>query len=174
MTRVTKRGETPHDPVEELADLFADHPAWQRAARHIDPGATSDVYFSSHPGRAWHLEQQGGVTLLLEGRSVAPDFVFCFTPEAVRRLAAVHDGIGSFARTLFRLILDPDPEVAIRFRIATPFTELLRRGYLRLLLAGGPALLAFGSEHGVRGLGDLRSLARRLRSREPAPWECAE
>ena len=71
-------------------------------------------------------------------------------------------------------MLDPDPEVAIRFRIATPFSDLLRRGYLRLLLAGGPALIAFGSEHGVRALSDLRSLVRRLRSRKPEPWECAE
>jgi hypothetical protein len=174
MNRERERDKTPRDTVEELARLFAEHPAWRRAAQHIDPNATSDVYFSSHPGRAWHLERRDGTTRLCEGRSASPDLVFRFTPQAVLRLAAVRDGIGNFARTLFLLMLDPDPEVAIRFRIVAPFPRLLRRGYLRLLLAGGPALIAFGAEHGVRGLGDVRSMVRRLRSREPEPWESAE
>lgn len=173
MTRGPQRGEGPRDPVAQLTHLFAEHAVWRKAARHIDPSATSDVYFSDHPGRAWHIERLEGVTRLLPGRSTSPDFAFRFTPRSVRRLSEVDGGIGGFARVLFELMLDPDPEARIDIRIVASFSDLRRRGYVRLLLAGGPALVAFGARHGVRGLGELRKLVRSLRSTEPAPWECA-
>ena len=63
------------------------------------------------------------------------------------------------------------PALRIRFGVVAPFATLVRRGYLGLLAAGGPRVLAFGAAHGVRTLRQLRELVTRLRSREPAWWE---
>jgi len=166
-----QRDETLGDPVEQLARLFAENPAWDEAARYLDPAATSDIYFSHEPGRVWHIERRAGVTQLLPGASERPDLVFRFSPHAVRELSREHDGIAAFAIALFRLALAPDPDRGVRIRIVAPFIELTRRGYVKLLLAGGPSLLAFGVEHGVRGLADLRALVRRLRRSESDTWE---
>lgn len=157
--------------VERLAELFREHPAWVRAARHLGAEATSSVYFSHRPGQAWHLIQQGGVTLLLPGAAADPDFVFRFSPGAVERLAGVRGEIGDFAVALFELVLAKAPEPWVDLRIAASFGRLIRRGYVRLLVAAGPRVLAFGAAHGIRSPGALRRFVARIRSRVPADWE---
>jgi hypothetical protein len=157
--------------VERLAGLFGGHPAWVRAARYLSDDASSSVYFSHRPGEVWRLLQVGGVTRLLPGAADDPDFVFRFTPQAVDRLEAVQGGIGDFAVALFELVLAEDPRLRVGLRIAAPFGRLVRRGYLGLLVAAGPRVLAFGGAHGIRSLGALRRFVADIRSRVPADWE---
>lgn len=161
----------PDADVATLAELFRSHPAWVRAAHRLDPSATTTVYFRHRPGEVFHLANHGGVTRLSRGPAAKPDFSLCFTPAAIRRLAAVQGGVGDFAVALFELILAEDDECRVGFRILAPFATLVRRGYVQLLLAGGGKLLAFGAERGVRTLADLQRLVMRLRRREPYAWE---
>jgi hypothetical protein len=163
----------PGDPeVEELARLFREHPAWRAAARYVsDPDATSDVYFTRRPGEAWHLELARDGARLLPGRSEDPDFVFRFPPEAVRRLADVEGDVADFAIALFEGIDSDDPDARIDLRIAASFPRLLRRGYVKLILAAGPRLLALGAARGWRGLSGLRRLVESARRTRPEDWE---
>jgi hypothetical protein len=162
----------PSDPsIDRLAHLFRAHPAWTAAARRLEPEATSTVYFRHRPGEAWRLEQREGVTRLLPGAAADPDFVFRFAEGSIARLEAVHGGIGDFAVELFTLITEDDPEVRVGFRIAAGFPRLVRRGYLGLLLAAGPRVVAFGASHGIRTLGALRRFVAQLRNRGPESWE---
>lgn len=165
----------PGDPdphVQRLARLFAGHPAWLEAARRIRDGSSSAVYFTHLPGEPWQLVREQGENRLQPGRAADPDFAFCFPPAAVEALEAVEGGYPAFALELFRLILDPDPERHIGFRIVAPLRRLMRRGYVRLVLdALGPELLAFGAVHGVRSLPELYRLVVRLRKGSPEPWE---
>jgi hypothetical protein len=151
----------------QLAELFRSHPAFAEASPSIDAGATSNVYFRHRPGEAWRLERSGEATRLRLGASQDPDFAFRFSEAAIERLEGVGGGIGDFAVGLFSLIVEGE----IDLRIVAGFGRLARRGYLRLLLAAGPAVIAFGARHGIRTLGALRSLVRDLRSRAPAQWE---
>jgi len=162
------------DPTAVLADLFRDHPAWRDAAKHVDGGASSAVWFTHRPGEPWRLVRRDGTTFLEPGVADDPDFVFRFTPAAIERLAAVRGGVGDFAVALFRLVVEPTGEARVDFRIRAGFARLVRRGYLRLLLAAGPAVLAFGLAHGVTTVGALRRLVASLRTRPPAPWERGE
>lgn len=159
----------PH--VAGLAALFRDHPVWQGAARLVDERATSAVYFSHRPGEPWRLVRRGGRTVLEPGPAPDPDFVFRFTPAAIARLAATAGDMGAFATTLFELIVTDDENERVGFRIAAGFPRLVARGYLRLLLAAGPAVLRFGVAHGIATLHALRRLVGELRRRPPAPWE---
>jgi hypothetical protein len=109
-----------------------------------------------------------GQTLLVRGRARAPDFAFRFTPAAVARLAAVNGDIGDFAVELFSRILEPRGARRIGFRVIAPFAQLARRGYVRLLLAAGPKLVAFGAARGVRTLAELRRRVGEMREAAPA------
>lgn len=162
---------SPDPHVARLAALFTGHPVWQRAAAHVREGATSNVYFHHRPGRVWHLVRRAGRTVLARGPAADPDFVFRFSPWAIERLAAVRGDVGEFAVELFERILDADESHAVNFRIVAPFRRLLRHGYLRLLLAAGPSVLAFGATHGIRTISGLRSLVDGMSSRGPADWE---
>lgn len=157
--------------IRRLGGLFRSHPAWVAAAARLDASASSGVFFTHRPGEPWRLERRDGVTCLLPGEAADPDFVFCFSPRAVERLAAVDGGVGDFAVELFRLIIETDPELRVGFRIAVPYARLVRRGYLGLLAAGGWRVLAFGATHGVRSIAQLRGLVETLMHRKPEPWE---
>lgn len=165
-------GKPPGGEVSQLARMFAEHPVWREAAGYVvDPSATSDVYFAERPGEAWHLELAGGGATLRPGRSRDPDFVFRFSAEAVRRLAATRGGLADFAIELFESMRSDDPARRVDFRVAAPFARLLRRGYVRLLVAAGPRVVAFGARQGVRGLWDLWRLVESARRADPADWE---
>jgi hypothetical protein len=157
--------------VEHLAELFADHPAWVKAATHLSPRATSTVYFSHRPGETWCLAQEHGRSVMRPGRAADPDFVFRFTPAAVERLGTVEGGIGEFATTLFGLMLAEDESVRVGMRIAAGFLRLTTRGYVKLLVAAGPSVLAFGARHGVATLAGLRRFVADLSKRGVEDWE---
>jgi len=154
-------GEDPH--VARLRRLFETHPVWLAAARHVLPEACSTVRFSHLSGRAWTLRAEAGHTVLVPGRARDPDFVFRFTPAAVERLEATRGRTADFAIELFTLIEHPDPALRVGFRVAAPFSRLVRRGYLGLLAAAGPRVLAYGAARGVAGVGALRRLVERRR-----------
>ncbi len=160
------------DPwIERLARLFSEHPAWREAARLLDRRATSTVFFRHRPGEPWHLERRGDETLLLPGAAEDPDFVFRFTPGAIDRLAAVTGNAGEFAAELFALAYSDDPAVRVNIRVAGGFARLLRRGYVRLLLAAGPRMREFGFAHGEMGMSSLQRLVTTLRKLDRAAWE---
>jgi hypothetical protein len=159
------------ETVDRLAKLFLEHPAWVAAARHISGRASSNVYFSHRPGEVWRLEQRDGRTELRRGRASDPDFVFRFTPASVDRLDSIADGIGELAAELFTLIIEEDERLKIGFRVVAGFGHLTMRGYVKLLLAAGPAVLTFGARHGILTLGTLRRFVAELTSRVPEAWE---
>ena len=157
--------------IETLARMFREHPAWQETARMIDPRSTSTVYFRHLPDQPWHLERRGDVTLLLPGAAEDPDFVFRFTTGAIARLAAVRGNAGDFAAELFSLAWSDDPTVRVNIVIATGFARLLRRGYVRLLLAAGPRARAIAAAHGVEGMSSIQHLVATMRKFDRAGWE---
>ncbi|MDH3214649.1 MAG: hypothetical protein OEM05_19390 [Myxococcales bacterium] len=159
------------DSIDRLARLFLEHPAWVTAARRLAPQATSTVYFAHRPGEPWRLEHREGRTRLLPGAAADPDFVFRFAATSAERLETVRGGIGDFAVALFTLITEEDPEARVDFRIVAGFPRLVRRGYLGLLVAAGPRVVAFGASHGIRTLAALRRFAAQRRAGTPEPWE---
>jgi hypothetical protein len=158
--------------VTRLAESLRTHAAWRAAARYVAAEGESAVYFSHRPGEPWRFVRRAGESRLERGRAADPDFAFRFTPEAITELAAVEGGFGDVAVVLFELIASAEPPRRVEFRIVAPFWRLVLRGYLRLLLAAGPRVVAFGATHGVRTVTALARLVADLRRREPADWEC--
>jgi hypothetical protein len=157
--------------IETLARMFREHPAWQETARMIDPRSTSTVYFRHRPDEPWHLVRRGDETLLLPGAAEDPDFVFRFTPGAIARLSAVRGNAGDFAAELFTLAWSDDSTVRVSIRITCGFARLLRRGYVRLLLAAGPRARAIAAANGVDGMSSIQHLVATMRKIDRAGGE---
>lgn len=151
------------DPVvDELGSFFREHPVWQRAAGLLDRTACSRVTFSHRPGEEWSLVREGDHAALQPRKATDPDLELHFTPGAVERITAVEGDVADFAIALFTTALDDDPEARLGLRIVAPFARLLRRGYVRLLWAGGGPVLAFGARHGIRTIGQLQDLVKQM------------
>lgn len=155
------------DPyVEKLREHFLSEPVWVDAAQPIQEGSESLVVFS-HVEGVYHLHREGKKSLLLFGPPRDPDFGFRFTPKSIEILTSTKGDVGDFAVALFTLITHSDPDVRIGFRVYASFPRLLIRGYVQVLLRGGPKVLQYAAQNGVRTLGDLYRLFQELRSPEP-------
>ena len=157
--------------VEALAHFFATHPACVAATRCVRVGATSKVFFTHRPGEPWHLLRGSDGSSLEQGPASDPDFAFCFPPRSIERITTAGGGVGGFAVALFSSIVEADASLHVGFRVIAPWMRLARNGYVRLLLAGGPQVLAFGARHGIRSVGQLRRFVNAARSRAADDWE---
>ncbi len=158
----------PH--IAQLRNLFLTHPAWLDAARNIKDGAQSRVVFS-HVSGDFHMLRKDGKSLLLEGKASDPDFAFRFTPAAIERLARVEGAnLADFAVELFDCIVSEDPELQVGLRILSSFPKLFMRGYVTLLMKGGPRVLAYGASRGVTSVGELRRFLKQAQASDPR-WE---
>lgn len=159
------------DHVDALAQFFATHPACRAASRYVALGATSKVFFTHRPGEPWHLLCGADGSRLEPGPASDPDFAFCFPPAAIDRITTAEGGVGGFAVALFSSIVEPDAALHVGFRVIAPWMRLARNGYVGLLIAGGPRVIAFGARHGIRSAGQLRRFVNATRSRTPEDWE---
>jgi len=161
----------PDRTVDDLRELFRSHPAWAEAAGRIDSASMSNVYFSDRAGEVWHLVKREPGSDLEAGKVEDPDFVFRFTPGAVRRLQAIEGGIAEFAAELLLLIDETDSTQRIELRVAAPFSRLKERGYLQLLMDAGPKLVRLALSRGIFSISGVRELVRSARDAPPFPWE---
>jgi hypothetical protein len=156
----------PH--VELLRKLFLSHPAWLAAARFIKDGSSSSVRFSHAPG-AYHLLRKDGQSLLVDGPAADPDLAFRFTPRSIERLSAVQGAdIADFGIELMECASSDDPELQVRLRVLVGFPKLLRRGYVNLLIQGGPRVLAHGGKSA--SFSDVRKLLSQMRN-DDGSWD---
>lgn len=117
------------------------------------------------------MVRKGGKSLLLPGAASDPDFAFRFTPKSIERLVQVQGtGLADFAVELFDCIVSEDPETQVGLRIVSSFPKLFLRGYVGLLMKGGPRVLAYGASRGVTSVGDLRRFLKQSRASDPR-WE---
>lgn len=149
---------SPEWMFETMRRFYAESPACLKAAKPIKEGASSLVMFEGDD-RPYALVREKGVSVLRPGRPEDPDMFFRFTAGAVEALASLRTrSVGEYATRIFDLILSEDPRCRVDYRLFSDFATLFRRGYVGILLLGGPAVLAYGARHGVKGIGGLKRL----------------
>lgn len=152
----------PH--VALLGELFATHPAWLAAADCIKDGCTSSIRFSHVPGE-YELLRKDGKSRLVAGKPSDPDLAFIFTPKSIEQLSRVKGSdIADFGVELMELAGSQDPELQVRIRVISGFSKLLFRGYVGLLMKGGPRVLAYGGKG--TSFTDVKRLLSQLRSKD--------
>lgn len=154
----------------KLEHMLKTHPAWIATAKTIRDGSSSRVYFSHLPGE-YHMERRNGESLLLAEPVADPDFAFRFTPKSIDRLCSVkgHEQ-ADFAIEFFECVVSDDPDLQVGLRVIAGFPRLLWRGYVTMLLRGGPRLLAYGATRGIHSVSDLRKFLSQTRASDPR-WE---
>ena len=152
--------------LEILRKFFSEHPTWIKAASPVREGANSEVFIAGQP-RPYHLYRTAGRSELREGPAPSPDFSLMFSYGAVKSFHELKDGeIADFAILLFDCIKEEDIEQKIGFRVVGTLSQVLGRGYLQVLLKGGPRVLQYAAAHGVRSIGDFSRLLRGLRGKD--------
>lgn len=152
---------TPSDVA--LTQFFDTSSAARKAAAPLKKGAEVGVSFTDVPGE-FRFTLVDGRPRLLREKARDPDFVLTLAPGAVDAIARKpDDDVGELGVTFFQHMVAQDPAEKIRVKLHSGILKLTLRGYLGVLAAGGPKVVMWMAQKGLKGPGAVASALSRLK-----------
>jgi hypothetical protein len=157
----------PAQPAESsdalLRKFFESSKAARHAAGSLRKSAEVAVRFSDVPGDfRFHVE--AGKPELSPGAARDPDFELLMSPGAVRDLCGHESAdVGDFGVLFFQHMLAHEPDKKIKVKLHSGLLKLTTRGYLGVLASGGPKVVLWLAQKGLKGPGAVASAIGRLR-----------
>ncbi len=137
--------------IEQLTRIFTTMEAGRNAVRPLKRGTTVGIRILGEPGE-YTFERTAQSAEIRPGAAVDPDFILTMGPNAVQQ---IHDTegnrIGDFGVSFLKAMMAEEEENAVRVQLKAGLFRLTRRGYLKVLLLGGPVVVAFMAKHGYVG-----------------------
>ena len=153
---------------ERFAAYF-DRSVAQSAAKSIGDGA--EIEFRIGTGKditeTFTFTKQGGRNRVELRPAADPQVVFIVPPQAAEEiLANAADDIGSIGVGIAKLIVANDSSRRVSLQLKAGFFTLLGKGYLGVLTAGGTAFASFLAQHGLNGMGAIKSALKKMTTKE--------
>lgn len=164
-------GSTPTHAVSPEAEssdaalrrFFERSPAALTAAGSLRPGAEVGVTFTDVAGE-FRFHSDGGKPVFEPGARMDPDFDLRLAPGAVRAICSRPDGdIGDLGVAFFEHIVAREPEDQIRVTLHSGLVRLTLRGWLGVLARGGPKVVGWMAQKGLRGPSAVAAALTRLK-----------
>jgi len=146
-----------------LRKFFETSAAGKRAASSLKKGATVGVRFTDVSGD-FRFYAQDGQPHFDAGRANDPDFELTLAPGAVRAITAKPEAdVGELGITFFQHILAKDPAEKIQVKLHAGLLKLTMHGWLGVLAAGGPKVMGWMAQKGLKGPSAVASALSRLK-----------
>lgn len=141
----------PDDSYQLLKQFFESHPVAQKATAPLKRGAEVAVHFTDLPGRTFRFYKEDDAPRLTESSPQDADFDLTLAPLAVQEIVALegHE-VGDFGIAFFSHLIASEPERKVQVKLHAGPLKLLRRGYLGVLVLGGPKVLGWLARKGVK------------------------
>lgn len=145
-----------------LANFLATSQTAQAAAKSLRSGAEAAIRFADVEGE-WRIRRDATGISLEQGKALDPDFELRLPPAAVHSVCARHDAdIGDLGVTFFEHIVAKDPGRRIHVTVHSGLIKLTHRGWLGLLTRGGPKVILWLANRGLRGPGAVATALGRF------------
>lgn len=146
-----------------LTQFFDTSSAARKAAAPLKKSAEVGVNFTDVPGE-FRFTLVDGRPRLLREKAQDPDFILTLAPGAVDAIASrPDDDVGELGVTFFQHMLAPKPEDKVRVKLHSGILKLTMRGYLGVLAAGGPKVMMWMAQKGLKGPSAVASALSRLK-----------
>ena len=119
--------------------------------------------FTDVPGD-YRFHADGKKPKLVPGKASEPDFDLELSPGAVKTIAAQPDAdVGDLGILFFQAMLAKEPENKVRVKLHSGLIRLTLRGWLSVLATGGPKVIGWMANKGLKGPGAVASALSRLK-----------
>src|SRR3954469_20036984 len=160
---------TPQEPSDILTSdvllrrFFETSEAGRRAASSLKRGATVGVRFTDVAGD-FRFHAEGGKPHFDAGKANDADFDLTIAPGAVRAITARPEAdVGELGITFFQHIVAKDPAEKIQVKLQAGLLKLTMHGWLGVLAAGGPKVMGWMAQKGLRGPSAVASALSRFK-----------
>ncbi len=161
------QGENMHEDSADvvLQNFLLTSSGARLAASSLRPGAEVGVSFTNLPGDFRIYCSETGQVALEPVKAVEPDFELHIPPRAVYSICTRTDAdIGDLGIAFFEHIKSKEPDLKINATIHSGLVKLTRRGWLGLVTRGGPKVMMWMAQKGLRGPGAIATAIGRLKS----------
>ena len=146
-----------------LSRFFATSEASRRAASSLKKAAEVGVRFTDVPGD-FRFHSVEGKPVFESGKAMDPDFDLTLAPGAVAAITAQPNAdVGELGILFFQHILAKDENEKIRVKLHSGLLRLTMRGWLGVLAAGGPKVVGWMAQKGLKGPSAVASALSRLK-----------
>lgn len=146
-----------------LRTFFETSEAGRRAASSLKKAASVGVRFTDVPGD-YRFRAEEGKPRFEAGKAEEPDFDLTLAPGAVRDICSKPGAdVGELGITFFQHIVAKEPEQKISVKLHSGLIKLTMRGWLGVLAAGGPKVVGWMAQKGLRGPSAVASALSRLK-----------
>lgn len=133
-----------------MRKFFETNEVTRQVVEPLVEGASAEMGFEGDP-KPYTLVRKGGRSLLLPGKPDRPEIVFWFSRGAVEYLTGLKsDRVRDYVLALAECMLDPKGPRLVKFKLTTSMIDATRKGYLRMLLKGGPDALKMMARLGFK------------------------
>ena len=146
-----------------LRTFFETSEAGRRAASSLKKAASVAVRFTDVAGD-FRFHAENGKPRFEIGKAEEPDFDLTLAPGAVRDICSKPGAdVGELGITFFQHIVAKEPEQKISVKLHSGLIKLTMRGWLGVLAAGGPKVVGWMAQKGLRGPSAVASALSRLK-----------
>ncbi len=147
----------------KLRRFFETSDASRRAASSLRKAAEVGVRFTDVPGD-FRFHSIDGKPAFEAGKAMDPDFELTLAPGAVAAITAQpHADVGELGVLFFQHIVAKDEKDKIRVKLHSGLLRLTMRGWLGVLAAGGPKVIGWMAQKGLKGPSAVASALSRLK-----------
>jgi hypothetical protein len=147
----------------KLRRFFETSDASRRAASSLRKAAEVGVRFTDVPGD-FRFHSIDGRPAFEAGKAMDPDFELTLAPGAVAAITAQpHADVGELGVLFFQHIVAKDEKDKIRVKLHSGLLRLTMRGWLGVLAAGGPKVIGWMAQKGLKGPSAVASALSRLK-----------
>jgi hypothetical protein len=152
---------TPSDAA--MIAFFSTSAAARTCANSLGKAAEVGVTFIDVPGQ-FRFFSDHGKPVLERAAAKDPDFELEIAPGAVRAICGRPEAeVGDLGILFFQHMLAKDPQEKIRVKLHSGLLKLTLRGWLAVLAHGGPRVVGWMAQKGLKGPGAVASALSRLK-----------
>ncbi len=142
---------------ERLREFMLEHPAAKRAMKQLKPGAAIN-FILSEDETVYHAKRIKSGAEMNKGATEQVDLWLRLGPRAVDDLLELNTSdLGTFGvEVLKHMVASRPPEEKIDIKLEAGFIGLTKRGYLKIVILGGPKVMGFLAKKGFGGLGAIK------------------
>ena len=140
----------PNELYLRMKEFFEVNPVTRKLAAPLKEGAVAEIAFEGDD-EFYTLVKEGGRSILRPGRPERPEMVMKFNKGAIDYLFELEsDKIEDYALRLFECTVKPTPERWIQSKLTTSIVDAYRKGYIAMLLLGGPNAVKMAAQLGMK------------------------
>jgi hypothetical protein len=145
----------------KLKDFFENRDVAKKATNPLSKKAEGGVIFLNDKSKSYSFKRVEGenYSSIFENSPKEPDFTISLSEGALNELISLKsESVGDFGVLFFKLFKNREEGKEIYLKIHIGFIKMISKGYLKVLLLGGPVVMSALTKLGVQGIDGLKRI----------------